>query len=48
MDDISTKEEEGKWNISARRIQKLCGEARIPEGVALASWEIPPKRRETS
>lgn len=48
MDDISTREAAEKWNISARRIQKLCGEARIPEGVALASWEIPPKRRETS
>ena len=42
MDYISTKEAAEKWNISERRIQKLCEEGRIP-GVLRFSrvWAIP-------
>jgi hypothetical protein len=42
MNYISTKEAAGKWNISERRIQKLCEEGRIP-GVLRFSrvWAIP-------
>jgi len=30
MDYISTKEAAEKWNVSERRIQKLCEDKRIP------------------
>jgi hypothetical protein len=42
MDYISTKEAAEKWNISERRIQKLCEEGRI-HGVLRFSrvWAIP-------
>ena len=42
MKYISTKEASEKWNISERRIQKLCEENRI-EGVIRFSrvWAIP-------
>lgn len=42
MNYISTKEAAEKWNISERRIQKLCEEGRIP-GVFRFSrvWAIP-------
>ncbi len=42
MDFISVKEASKKWEISERRIQKLCEENRI-EGVSKfgRSWLIP-------
>jgi hypothetical protein len=42
VDYISPKEASLKWNISERRIQKLCEEGRI-EGVVRFSkvWAIP-------
>ena len=42
FDYISVKEAAGKWGISERRIQKLCGEKRI-EGVVRFghAWAIP-------
>jgi len=42
MDYISTKEAAQKWDISERRIQKLCEEGRIP-GVTrfVRVWAIP-------
>ncbi|MEI3611444.1 helix-turn-helix domain-containing protein [Pseudogracilibacillus sp. SO30301A] len=42
MDYISIKEAAKKWNISERRVQKLCQENRIP-GVMRFSrvWAIP-------
>lgn len=42
MDFISVKDAAGKWNISERRVQKLCEEGRI-DGVLRfgRSWMIP-------
>lgn len=42
MDYISVREASQKWNISIRRVQKLCEDNRI-EGVARfgRSWMIP-------
>lgn len=42
MDYISTKEAAEKWNISERRIQKLCEEGRIPGVIRFSRvWAIP-------
>lgn len=42
MDYISTKEAAQKWDISERRIQKLCEEGRIPGVVRFVRvWAIP-------
>ncbi|GHU83329.1 DNA-binding protein [Clostridia bacterium] len=42
MDYISTKEASEKWEISERRIQKLCEENRIPGVVRFSRvWAIP-------
>ena len=42
MDIISVKEASAKWNISERRVQKLCEEDRIPGVIRFGkSWAIP-------
>jgi hypothetical protein len=42
MDYISTKEAAEKWGISERRIQKLCGDDRIPGAIRFSRvWAIP-------
>lgn len=42
FDYITVKDMVLKWGISERRIQKLCGEDRIPDVVQLGhSWIIP-------
>jgi hypothetical protein len=42
MDYISTKDAAEKWGITARRIQKLCEENRIPGAVRFVRvWAIP-------
>lgn len=42
MDAISVKEASKRWDISERRIQKLCEEGRIPGVVRFGrSWAIP-------
>ncbi len=42
MDYIMPKEAAEKWNISERRVQKLCEEGRIPNVVRFGrSWAIP-------
>lgn len=42
MDAMSVKEASKKWNISERRVQKLCEENRIPGVVRFGrSWVIP-------
>ena len=42
MDYISVKEASEKWDISERRIQKLCEEKRIPGVFRFGrSWAIP-------
>ena len=42
MEFISTKEASEKWNISERRVQKLCEEKRIPGVFRFGrSWAIP-------
>ena len=42
MDYISTKEAAMKWDISERRIQKLCEEGRIPGVIRFVRvWAIP-------
>lgn len=42
LDYISVKEAAEKWNISERRIQKLCEENRIPGTIRFGrSWAIP-------
>lgn len=39
---ISVKDAAEKWNISERRIQKLCEENRIPGVIRFGrSWAIP-------
>ena len=42
MDAMSVKEAALKWNISERRVQKLCEEERISGVVRFGrSWAIP-------
>ena len=42
MDYLSAKETAEKWNISRRRVQKLCVEGRIPGAFKLSDvWVIP-------
>jgi len=42
MDAMSVKEAALKWNISERRVQKLCEEGRISGVVRFGrSWVIP-------
>ena len=42
MDAMSVKKAAQKWNISERRIQKLCEEGRIADVVRFGrSWVIP-------
>ena len=42
MEYISTKEAAEKWNVSERRIQKLCEDKRIPGTVRFSHvWAIP-------
>ena len=42
MDFISVQEASSKWDISERRIQKLCEESRIPGVVRFGRmWLIP-------
>ena len=42
MDFISAKEAADKWNISERRVQKLCEENRIAGAVRFSRvWLIP-------
>ncbi|MFZ7101131.1 MAG: helix-turn-helix domain-containing protein [Peptococcaceae bacterium] len=42
MDYISIKEAATKWNISKRRVQKLCEEGRIPGVIRFSRvWAIP-------
>jgi hypothetical protein len=42
MDYISIKEAAEKWDISERRIQKLCEEGRIPGVLRFTRvWAIP-------
>jgi len=42
MDAMSVKEAALKWNISERRVQKLCEEGRISSVVRFGrSWVIP-------
>ena len=42
MDVMSVKEAALKWNISERRVQKLCEEGRISGVVRFGrSWAIP-------
>jgi hypothetical protein len=42
MEFISTKEASIKWDISERRIQKLCEDNRIPGAIRFSRvWAIP-------
>lgn len=42
MDYISIKQLSEKWGISARRIQILCRDGRIPGAMRIAStWAVP-------
>ena len=42
MEYISTKEASNKWNISERRVQKLCEDNRIPGAIRFVRvWAIP-------
>lgn len=42
MDIMSVKEASEKWNISERRVQKLCEEGRIPDVIRFGkSWALP-------
>ena len=42
MDYLSAKEVAEKWNISRRRVQRLCVEGRIPGAFKLSDvWVIP-------
>lgn len=42
MDYISAREASQRWDISERRIQKLCEEGRIPGVIRFGhSWAIP-------
>ncbi len=42
MEYMSTKEASAKWDISERRIQKLCEENRIPGVIRFSRvWAIP-------
>ena len=42
MDYLSIRQTAEKWEISGRRIQKLCSEGRIPGAVKIGSyWDVP-------
>lgn len=42
MDYLSIRQTAEKWEISGRRIQKLCSEGRIPGAVKIGSyWAVP-------
>lgn len=42
MEFLSIRQIAEKWNISGRRIQKLCAEERIPGAMKIGSyWVIP-------
>ena len=38
MDYLSIRQTAEKWEISGRRIQKLCSEGRIPGAVKIVSY----------
>ena len=42
MEFLSTTQAAEKWEISSRRIQKLCSEDRIPGAIRIGNfWAIP-------
>lgn len=48
MEYMSCPEAAKKWGVSDRRVQKLCGENRIPGVSRIGNmWLIPKKHRET-
>lgn len=46
MEYISCAEAAEKWGISARRVQKLCEDNRIPSAVKLSRVWLIPKNAE--
>lgn len=42
MEYLSIRQTAEKWGISGRRIQRLCGEGRIPGATKIGSyWAVP-------